>query len=256
VGKFLKKLINKIFKKKITPSWAVPNNTRVYCIGDIHGRKDLLASIHTAILADAADYFGDKLVIYLGDYIDRGLQSKEVVDCLLSKPLMDFEPVYLRGNHEQVLLDFLNIDASIATEWFKFGGQATLLSYGVAMQGIPFGDKLVQLQYDLAGKIPSEHIRFYNDLIHFYEVGDYYFVHAGVKPKLALHKQSNLAKLWIRDEFLSSTYQYEKMIVHGHSVTNEPTILENRIGIDTGAYASGKLTCLVLEADKKRFLST
>jgi len=256
LGIYLKKLINKIFKKKINTSWAVPNNTRVYCIGDIHGRDDLLADIHKAIQIDAADYFGEKVVIYLGDYIDRGLHSKEVIDSLLAKPLSGFDSVYLRGNHEQVLLDFLNVDAGLAAEWFKFGGQATLLSYGVAMQGIPFGDKLVQLQHDLADKIPVDHLSFYNYLQYSYEIGDYYFVHAGVKPKVALNKQPDLAKLWIRDEFLNSNYQYEKMIVHGHSVTNEPTILDNRIGIDTGAYASGKLSCLILEGDTKRFLST
>ncbi|WP_428355908.1 metallophosphoesterase family protein [Methyloprofundus sp.] len=252
----MKRFINKFVKKKITKPWALPDNTRVYCIGDIHGRDDLLKNIHDEILADASDYSGKVVVIYLGDYIDRGLHSKKVIDLLLSKPLPDFESIYLRGNHEQVLLDFLYVDANIATQWFSYGGQSTVLSYGVSMQGIPFGEKLIQLQQDLADKIPTEHMSFYNYLQYSYEVGDYFFVHAGVKPKVALKRQSELVKMWIREEFLNSNYRFEKMIVHGHSVVDEPAVLPNRIGIDTGAYVSGVLTCLVLEGEDKRFLAT
>lgn len=253
----MKKLFRKIIGRKSSPvSYSIPEGTRVYCIGDIHGRDDLLKNLHDEILLDAADYSGEKMVIYLGDYIDRGLHSKEVVDLLLSKPLPEFESIYLRGNHEQVLLDFLNVDANIATQWFNFGGQSTILSYGVSMAGIPFGEKLIQLQHDLADKIPAAHLSFYNYLQYSYEVGDYFFVHAGVKPKVALNRQSEVVKMWIREEFLNSKYRFEKMIVHGHSVVDEPVVLANRIAIDTGAYTSGVLTCLVLEGEDKRFLAT
>lgn len=252
----MKKFIKKVFQRKASKPWSLPENVRAYCIGDIHGQDDLLESVHNKIVLDASDYSGKKVVIYLGDYIDRGMQSKEVVDRLINEPLEGFQSIHLRGNHEQVLLDFLNVDANIALDWFNFGGKATIASYGVKMVGIPFGDKLTQLQKDLADKIPTMHLFFYSQLPYFYELGDYFFVHAGIKPKVALDKQTDLAMIWIREEFLHSKQMFEKMIVHGHSVSNEPTVLPNRIGIDTGAYATGTLTCLVLEGEKKRFLST
>lgn len=251
--KFFKKIIKRTNAPRI---FSVPKNTRVYCIGDIHGQEDLLKDLHEMILQDSSEYLDDKVVVYLGDYIDRGLHSKEVVDLLLNQPLVDFKPIYLRGNHEQVLLDFLNVDANIAMEWFNFGGQATLLSYGVSMTGIPFGEKLNQLQQDLADKIPTEHLSFYTQLNYSYECGDYFFVHAGVKPKKSLKRQSELDMMWIRNEFLASKFQFKKMIVHGHSIVDQPEQKVNRIAIDTGAYNSGRLTCLVLEGEQRRFIQT
>lgn len=250
------KSFRKIISQNDIPEvFLIQENRRVYCIGDIHGCVDLLANIHQLIIEDSKAYTGEKIAVYLGDYIDRGLHSKEVVDLLLNKPLTGFKSIYLRGNHEQVLLDFLNFDPNIATQWFNFGGQATFFSYGVSIAGIPFGKKLIQLQKDLADKIPTEHLSFYTQLNFYYECGDYFFVHAGIKPKVSLKRQSELDMMWIRDEFLNSNARYTKMIVHGHSITDEAVILPNRIGIDTGAYMSGKLTCLVLEGDKKRFIT-
>ena len=251
--KLLKKITN---RSKAPVSFSLPEDTRIYCIGDIHGRDDLLQAIHNKIVLDSVDYSGDKLVIYLGDYIDRGLQSKAVVDLLLKEPLEGFQSIYLRGNHEQVLLDFLNLDPSIASQWFNFGGQSTVLSYGVSIAGIPFGDKLKQLQQDLADKIPTDHLSFYTQLKYSFELGDYFFVHAGVKPKVALNRQNAMDMMWIRDEFLNSKFRFEKMIVHGHSVVGVPEEKANRIAIDTGAYTSGRLTCLVLEGEQRRFLQT
>ena len=251
------KLLKKISKRTKAPRvFSVPENTRVYCVGDIHGREDLLMDLHKMILQDSSKFLGDKVVVYLGDYIDRGLHSKEVVDLLLNKPLVNFKPIYLRGNHEQVLLDFLNVDANIAMEWFNFGGQSTLLSYGVSITGVSFGDKLNLLQQDLADKIPAEHLSFYTQLNYSYECGDYFFVHAGVKPKKALKRQSELDMMWIRNEFLASNFQFKKMIVHGHSIVDQPEQKDNRIAIDTGAYNSGRLTCLVLEGEQRRFIQT
>ncbi len=243
--------------KQIKKLGSIPNNIRVYCIGDIHGQVNLLESIHNKIILDSAHYSGEKFIIYLGDYIDRGLHSKEVIDLLLEKPLPGFKHVYLRGNHEQVLLDFLNNVPGIAQEWLSFGGLATILSYGISITGIPFGKKLVQLQKDLAKRIAASHFSFYKQLDFSYEIGNYFFVHAGIKPTVALNKQSKHDMLWIRDEFLNSKDLHEKIIVHGHSITiNKPQVLPNRIGIDTGAYLTGVLTCLVLEGDQKYFLAT
>ncbi|MCK5189670.1 MAG: serine/threonine protein phosphatase [Methylococcales bacterium] len=251
--RFLRKTISKNIDPKI---FSILSGKRVYCIGDIHGRDDLLINIHEKILLDSANYFGSKVVIYLGDYIDRGLHSKEVVDILLSNPLPGFSSIHLRGNHEQIFLDFLNNAPVIAAEWLNYGGQATILSYGISMQGISFGKKLKKLQQELLDKIPTEHLSFYNQLKYSYQIGGYFFVHAGVKPKVSLDKQSKLDMITIRNEFLDSNFCYEKMIIHGHSICDEPIVLPNRIGIDTGAYYSGKLTCLVLEGEYQRFIST
>ncbi len=253
----MKKLLSKIINlKKVPRIFSVPEHTRVYCIGDIHGRYDLLIALHNKIVLDSEGFSGKKLLIYLGDYIDRGLYSKEVVDLLLTQPVEGFEAIYLRGNHEQVLLDFLNLDPNIASQWFNFGGLATVFSYGLAIKGIPVGDDLKQIQQDLINKIPTEHISFYSHLQHSFEYGDYFFVHAGVKPKVALSHQSKLDMMWIREEFLNSKFCHPKMIVHGHSVSKLPIVLSNRIGIDTGAYYSDILTCLILEGENKRFLAT
>ena len=187
--KLLKKLTS---RSKVQSTFSVPEHTRVYCIGDIHGRDDLLKDIHRKIISDYSGYSGEKLVVYLGDYIDRGLHSKKVLDLLLNEPINDCQSIYLRGNHEQVLLDFLNFDASIATQWFNFGGQSTVLSYGVSIAGMPFGEKLKQLQRDLAEKIPVDHMSFYSQLKYSFELGDYLFVHAGVQPKVALSRQNEM----------------------------------------------------------------
>ena len=160
----MKALIKKFFPEKPVKVFRIPDNTRVYCIGDIHGRADLLAALHEQIIADSVAYNGQKMLIYLGDYIDRGLHSKDVLDLLIDKPLEGYQSIYLRGNHEQVLLDFLNIDPDIVIQWFSFGGQATFLSYGVSVAGIPFGEQIYQLQSDLAAKIPEKHLSFYQQL--------------------------------------------------------------------------------------------
>ncbi len=253
----------KLFKKTITIDQKKPSNTfsltehtRIYCIGDIHGRDDLLAELHDKILLDAKAYSGKKIIIYLGDYIDRGLHSKEVVDLLINYSLKDFQSIFLRGNHEQILLDFLSLDPSIVLQWFKFGGQATFLSYGVSVSGIPVGKKIKKLQADFAKRLPDEHLSFFKQSAYYYEHGDYFFVHAGVKPNISLEKQLPADMMWIRDEFLSSTFLFDKMIVHGHSIIDQPEQKYNRIAIDTGAFISGRLTCLVLEGTMRRFLQT
>lgn len=252
-------MINLLAKKtenSHSEKFSVNRHTRVYCIGDIHGRADLLNELHEKILVDAEGFAGDKLIVYLGDYIDRGLQSKAVIDLLINHPLEGFQSIFLRGNHEQILLDFLNLDPSIVLQWFNFGGQATMLSYGVSVTGIPVGEKIKQLQSDLADKLPDDHLHFINQLKFYYENGGYFFVHAGVKPKCPLIKQQAGDMMWIRDEFLSSTFQFEKMIVHGHSIVDQPEQKINRIAIDTGAYISGCLTSLVLEGHSRRYLQT
>jgi serine/threonine protein phosphatase 1 len=253
----LKAFLKKILKPKpAAPSpVGLPIGHRLYCIGDIHGRLDLLQDVHQKIALDALEFDGRKILVYLGDYVDRGLHSKQVIDCLLANNFPDFEKVYLLGNHEQVLLQFLlGNDNAIAHDWLRFGGLSTLVSYGVNVRGIPTTKELAGLRAELMEKLPAAHLDFFGRLALNYEIGGYFFVHAGIKPKTKLHLQRPEDLLWIREEFLNSDVLHSKVIVHGHSVTEKPEIRHNRIGIDTGAYISGKLTCAVFEDVSCRFL--
>ncbi|MBL6952717.1 MAG: serine/threonine protein phosphatase [Alphaproteobacteria bacterium] len=239
-----------------TPAPAIPMGQRVYIVGDIHGRYDLLRILHEQVEADSSTYNGHKRLVYLGDYIDRGHESKKVVEELVSHPLAGFDRIFLKGNHEDALLNFL-VDFNAARDWFQFGGEATVFSYGVAMQPGTRSDKMLKdIQADLDRAIPAEHIQFFNELRMSFEIGDYFCVHAGIHPSRPLHRQRSEDLMWIRDEFLESKKAHEKIIVHGHSISETPDEQSNRIGIDTGAYYSNCLTCLVLEATERRFLQT
>jgi serine/threonine protein phosphatase 1 len=234
-----------------------PEGLRIYAIGDIHGRLDLLRQMHEQICDDAASAGAmRKKVIYLGDYIDRGLESRQVIDLLLDAPLVGFDAVYLKGNHEQVLLEFLE-DPSVGPNWFFFGGDATLYSYRVAgaSPGIDAA-RLARVRTAFAEALPDRHLAFYRSLALQHRAGGYLFVHAGVRPGLPETRQVEADLLWIREDFLDSTADHGAVVVHGHTIMPDPVVRPNRIGIDTGAYASGKLTALVLEGEERRFLQT
>lgn len=257
----LKNLITRLFLHQEaaikTSEPGLPDKQRLYCIGDIHGRYDLLQALHALILEDSKNYSHPVTVVYIGDYIDRGPQSKEVIDYLLSNPFPLFQSVYLMGNHEQVLLEFLfSTNSQRAGAWFSFGGLSTLTSYGVQIQGIPHAGVINEIRKEFKQKIPNNHVQFFQQMKACYEKGGYYFAHAGVKPKVPLVRQKEQDLLWIREDFLENELFHGKIIVHGHSITKEPVVRNNRIGIDTGAYHSGRLTCLVLEATEQRFIST
>jgi serine/threonine protein phosphatase 1 len=232
----------------------VPDGTRVYAIGDIHGRLDLLVEIERRIADDAAAAeTARNIVVYLGDYVDRGSQSREVIERLIERPLAGFERILLRGNHEDSMLQFL-VDVQIGPAWLAYGGAATLLSYGIAPPG---SDRdFVRVQEELRAKLPERHLAFLRRLKLRHVEGDYFFVHAGIRPGIPLDDQRPEDLLWIRDEFLLSPRDFGKLIVHGHTITKTPDIKRNRIGIDTGAFASGTLTCLVLQGDARSFLQT
>jgi len=228
---------------------------RVYCIGDIHGRLDLLRDLHRRIDLDAERFEGHKTIVYLGDYIDRGLQSREVLDELLDRPLAEFESVHLLGNHEQTLLDFLQYPDH-AVGWLTWGGRETLLSYGVALPpGFQRPDP-VALRDQLEASLPDAHLAFLQSLPLTYIAGDYLFVHAGIRPGVPLQEQRDSDLLWIRQEFLAWEEPHEHMVVHGHSISETVEMRANRIGIDTGAFCTGVLTCLVLEGAEQRLLQT
>lgn len=236
---------------------SVPPGVRLYVIGDIHGSVRPLRGVHESIRRDraAAEACDQIYVVYIGDYVDRGLDSREVIDCLLSEPISDVESIYLKGNHEQQLLWFLD-DPMSGVEWMRTGGDATLYSYGVRTQvETDHAEKLTRLRDDLADALPDDHLAFLSNLRLSWQCGDYMFVHAGLDPGKPLDDQDENDLLWIRDDFLSRDDPFEKFVIHGHSVTEHPDVHGNRIGIDTGAYLTNILTCLVLEGATYRFLA-
>jgi serine/threonine protein phosphatase 1 len=236
----------------------VPPGVCVYAVGDIHGRVDLLAELHRLITEDASHLTPgtEKLVVYVGDYVDRGMESRQVVDLLLERPLPGFSPVYLLGNHDAWLLSFL-VDTQIGPTWLRYGGDATLHSYGVSV-GLQRDDARIfdKLQGELRERVPRRHVDFLQHLELSYGAGDFLFVHAGVRPTLPLDRQTAEDLLLIREPFLSWRRDLDKVVVHGHTVGADPIVRNNRIGIDTGACWTGCLTCLVLEEGDYRFLST
>lgn len=251
-----------LFRKKKTASATGPDhrprgpdNTRLYAIGDIHGRADLLIAMHEMIRRDAAGFGGRKQIIYLGDYIDRGLQSRQVVEMLLEPQVTGFDTVFLKGNHEQAMLDFLDYPEATAG-WLSFGGRETLLSYGINVTFMPLMKDMQNLAAELAEALPDAHREFLEDGLLSFRSGDYYFVHAGIRPGVDLEDQHFEDQLWIRDEFIDSDADHGAVIVHGHTITPEPELKPNRIGLDTGAFHSGVLTCLVVDGEEQRLLQT
>jgi serine/threonine protein phosphatase 1 len=229
--------------------------TRLYAIGDIHGRADLLDQLHEKILADAAGYDGTKRVIYLGDYVDRGMESREVVERLLEGLPAGYETICLRGNHEQAMLDFLDHPENTAG-WLNYGGLATLLSYGVRLDHPPYAGDLPAIAGQLAERLPEHHRAFMEQLPLYHQEGSYLFVHAGIRPGVSLEQQHPDDLLWIREDFIGHAHAHEYIVVHGHSISEEAELLPHRVGIDTGACVSGVLTSLVLEGSEQRLIQT
>jgi|APTNR8051073442_1049403.scaffolds.fasta_scaffold08698_2 serine/threonine protein phosphatase 1 len=237
---------------------CLPAGTRVYAIGDIHGRIDLLRRMHQRIRLDAATAPADLrlVVVYLGDYVDRGLYSREVLDLLLDEPLPGFQSVHLRGNHDHEMAAFL-AGENDGSGWLRYGGDATLYSYGVRMPTeAPAEERLALLRDRFRQAVPARHVAFLESMPLSFELGDYLFVHAGVDPEKPLDRQTAADLLWIRDAFLEADVDFGKVVVHGHSVVEVPEVRENRIGIDTGACYTNVLTCLVIDPEAQRFLHT
>tara|TARA_B100000315_G_scaffold254998_1_gene297269 strand:- start:5229 stop:5987 length:759 start_codon:yes stop_codon:yes gene_type:complete len=237
-----------------------PPDTRIYAIGDIHGRLDLLEEMHGYIREDAASAEGRHIVIiYLGDYIDRGPASSQVVEYLIEEPLQcgshHTEIKYVKGNHEDSLLRFVGGEQN-GEAWFANGGLETFKSYGVELPGPAWQQDMNAVQKNFASKLPKTHMKFYQNLHNYFESGDYLFVHAGIRPNIALADQNPMDLNWIREPFLSSELNHGKFVVHGHSINNDPDIQSNRMGIDTGAYRTGCLTCAIFESKHVRFLQT
>jgi len=227
---------------------AVPEGIRVYAVGDIHGRADLLEDVLLRIDADLKrDRPRRAIQIFLGDYVDRGPHSRKVIE-ILAQRREEQELICLKGNHEDCLLGFLR-DPSTLEYWSQLGGIETLKSYGVLPGSSGLARRRTEIAAGLSAAIAGRHEQFLRALDLTFSLGDFFFVHAGVNPNLPLSEQRESDLLWIRAEFLNSEKDFGKMIVHGHTPTIEPEVRTNRIGIDTGAFATNNLTCLIIEGD-------
>lgn len=250
-------MFGSLFKKPTLPIASAPENEVVFAVGDIHGRADLLRALAPAIWKARGEKDGKHTtVIFLGDYIDRGPASDEVLDILIgleNSKAVDW--VFLRGNHEQALIDFIE-DPDAGPAWGEWGGRETMASYGV--DG-PYGadSRLWRMARDsLEAAMPKQHLAFLRGLPLSHWAGDYFFAHGGARPGVPLDRQSERDLLTIRQPFLQSGKGFEKVVVHGHSIAAEVHSDHRRIGIDTGAYATGTLTAVRLEGDSRRLLQT
>jgi len=228
----------------------LPPGQRVYAVGDVHGCMDRLAALHEMIAEDIAERPAARTtLVHLGDYVDRGTDSAQVIDWLINRPPVPADTIInLMGNHEQMMLAAVaGADAEAASLWLTNGGADSLLSWGVSRSVPPA---------EWASRIPLQHLIFLRDLTICHRVGPYLFVHAGIQPGVPLDRQTRHDMIWIREPFLSSRADHGAVIVHGHTPKRQPLVQPNRIAIDTGAVLGGALTCLVLEGDKLAFLQS
>jgi diadenosine tetraphosphatase ApaH/serine/threonine PP2A family protein phosphatase len=244
----IRKLIN-----RDKNSAAAPEGKTIYAIGDIHGCAELLEQLIAKIDADAGGLEAAQLV-FLGDYVDRGPDSKGVIDQLIGLRQRQPDAVFLKGNHEALLLDFLNDPEGMA-HWLDWGGEETLVSYGLSDILRRSGENLAA---EFAEALPPEHLSFLKALTLKHRAGDYVFVHAGLRPGISLDEQSEEDLLWIRKRFHNTPRDQRPSftVVHGHQPVKKPLDKGWRIDVDTGACWSGKLTAVVLEGKARRFVST
>lgn len=234
----------------------VPRGTRVYAVGDIHGRDDLLSELLDRIEQDAwSRPIRATVLVFLGDYIDRGPASRGVVERLRTLRLPDTQTIFLAGNHEEALVRILRGSARHVDDWLRFGGRECLASYGLDP------DKTAAMTAREAARaireaIPAEHAAFLTHLGDSLSIGGYLFVHAGIRPGVPLARQSQDDLRWIRRPFLDDDRDHGFIVVHGHTISDGVDQTVNRIGIDTGAYRTGILTALVLEGAERRYIQT
>lgn len=237
---------------------ALPKGQLLYAVGDIHGRLDLLEAILELIADDAAAEANaeQRTLVFLGDYVDRGPDSRGVVERLITGSTQGFDTHFLKGNHEAILLDFLQ-EAWRLDHWLLNGGEATMRSYGVDTARLALlGAPPEVWRQAFAECLPGAHLRFFKSLKLNVSFGDYLFVHAGVRPGVPLAAQAEADLVWIRGPFLNHAEPFGKIVVHGHTPETMPVVRSNRIGIDTGAVFTGRLTALKLRDGARDFLQT
>ncbi|MDZ4390653.1 MAG: metallophosphoesterase family protein [Gemmatimonadales bacterium] len=255
-------MLSKLFRSrtKVTApaAPAVPDGTVVWAVGDIHGRLDLLQPLVESIDADLhASVAMRKVVVFLGDYIDRGPDSRGVLQLLVGlSAAQGVEWRFLKGNHEQAMLDFLDVP-SAGPRWCEYGGDSALRSYGLRVPELAHRTEAwARVAADLRHKLTAREKAFLETLELSVSVGDYFFAHAGARPGLALDRQSPEDLMWIRNSFLDSKVAFERVVVHGHTPTIDVHADHRRIGIDTKAYDSGVLTALRLEGSQRRLMQS
>ena len=229
---------------------------RAYAIGDIHGRLDLLEDLLAKIHAELQHYPSARtLLIFVGDLIDRGPSSAQVIERLRTYSRTGIQPVFLLGNHEEVLLRILRGDAELITKWRWFGGAECLQSYGVDPQQLAHVSETEALAV-VRSAIPRDHVEFLKSFVDSCRFGDYLFVHAGIRPGVQFDQQSQADMRWIREPFLLDDTDHGFVVVHGHTIRDEVEERPNRIGIDTGAYRTGILSALAIEGGDRWLLDT
>ena len=246
------------FWQKAPATWqvppAVPDGHRVYAVGDVHGQDHLLADLLAQIEADNGHApTRESTIVFLGDLIDRGPKSAEVIERLRTYRPIGLRVEFLTGNHEEVLLRILDGESSLVADWLRFGGAQCARSYGLSVSQLAKMTPAAVIEA-LRSAIPAEHQSFIASFADTLRAGDYLFVHAGIRPGIALAEQAQIDLRWIRGEFLDYPTRHEVMVVHGHTISENVDERAGRIGIDTGAYKHGVLTALVLEGDQRRIL--
>lgn len=238
-----------------------PDGMRLYAIGDVHGRLDLLSAMHGEIGAELArDGCTDWRVIHLGDYVDRGPDSKGVLDFLIAARERDPRHIALTGNHDIGFLDFL-AEPDADGLFMRYGGVQTARSYGVTLREEgswwPFraDDRLSQGHAALVRAVPPAHVAFLRSLPLFASFGDFFFCHAGIRPGVPLSRQRAEDLVWIREQFHYHREPHEKIVVHGHTPVPRADVRTNRVNVDTGAFESGMLTALAVDGAEKRILT-
>lgn len=238
------------------PHYSIPDGQRVYAIGDIHGRADLLGELLDLIAHDdKSRRAAQTTIVFLGDLVDRGPQSAQVVELAMRLAGSDIACIFLMGNHEELFLLTCLGDQQVGGTFHRAGGRATLLSYGVDPEAYD-GCEAHQISALADRHVPRAHIDFIESFQDYWVCGDYCFVHAGIQPDVALDAQTTSDMRWIRSEFLNSEIDHGLMVIHGHTITRDVEERHNRIDIDTGAYASGKLTAIGLEGTERWYLQT
>jgi serine/threonine protein phosphatase 1 len=227
----------------------------IYAVGDIHGCHDKLVVACRAISADTGVPQGKKLAVFLGDYVDRGMQSKAVLNYISNSANFDFDCLFLCGNHDEAFLAFCR-NPERQLSWLDLGGRETLMSYGIdADHMLNSSGGIASLSEAVAQVIPTRHLEFIDGLPVLAKIGKYVFVHAGIRPGVSISQQNDRDLMWIREPFLTRGPELDVTVIHGHTVTEEPVFGRDRIGIDTGAYESGRLTVMRMVATEISFLA-
>ena len=235
---------------------SVPAGYRVYAIGDVHGRLDLLDDTLSRVEADIDSRKpAENIIVFLGDLIDRGPSSAQVIERVRTYRRPGVRTVFLIGNHEEVLLRLLRGESRFLRDWLRFGGAECAKSYGIGATALKRMEP-ARAVATLQQKIPKDHQAFLHSFVDTFRIGSYLFVHAGIRPGVPLADQSQADLRWIREPFLENGDDHGFIVVHGHTIAEQVDVRDNRIGLDTGAYRSGVLTAMGLEGDERWFVQT